>query len=100
MTKEEKELLKELIQSDAGFRDVFSLGQNQKKTTQLLIAGGMAEEFQYKNISCYRATGKGYLVFEPFWKRAWVFFTDDLAKVLSIIATILSIISIAITLLK
>jgi len=92
MRKEEKELLKELMESNEGLlsAQVFTEG-NKRKIAQKLIALDFVEEFQYKNIPCCRATGKGYLIFKPIWVRAWSFFTNDMAKILSIIAIIISI---------
>jgi hypothetical protein len=92
MRKEERELLKELVKSNEGLlsTQVFTEG-NKRKISQKLIALGFVEEFQYKNIPCCRLTRKGYLIFEPMWVRAWSFFTNDTAKILSIIAIIISI---------
>ena|SRR3989338_4096501 len=92
MKKEEKKLLRELVESQEGLLtvQVFTEGLNKRKQAQKLIALGFVEEFQFKNLPCCRATRKGYLVFEPIWLRAWVFFTDDMAKILSIIAIIIS----------
>ena len=101
MTHKEKAVLKELKEFSSGCFDYLYINQHgYNGTIQKLRAGGLVESFEYKNLLCYRATTRGYLVFEPFWKRAWIFFTDDLAKILSVVATILSIISILITLLK
>ena len=92
MRKEEKELLKELKESGEGLlsTQVFTYGY-KRKIAQKLIALKFVEEFQYKNIPCYRLTDKGYLVFEPSHIRAWYFFTNDMAKILSITALIISI---------
>lgn len=43
-----------------------------------------------------RLTSKGYKEFDPWYKKFWNFFTNDMAKILSIIATIISIISMVI----
>lgn len=40
-----------------------------------------------------RITPKGYLEFDPLYKKIWRFFTEDMAKILSVIAIILSIIA-------
>lgn len=92
MKKEEKELLKKLIASDEGLlsAEVFTAGP-YRKIAQKLVALDFVEEFKYKNIPCYRAKRKGYLVFEPIWVRIWAFFTNDMAKIISIIALIISI---------
>ena len=92
MEKEEKELLKELIESTEGMlpRDIFTTG-HKRKIAQKLIVQKYVEEFQYKNLPNYRATEKGHLMFESIWKRTWVFFRNDMAKILSIIAIIISI---------
>lgn len=89
MTNEEKELLKELTRANEGFRDVFSLRQNQKKATQLLIAKGLAEEFQHKNISCYRATEKGYSIFYPLHKKLWFVIKGDVKTIIVSLVTAL-----------
>lgn len=101
MTKQEKELLKTLVYSDEGLltRNVFTSGSN-RKISRRLAAQNFVEEFEYKKISCYRATEKGLMVFEHAIKRAWYFFTNDMAKILSILATLLSIASMIIVLIK
>lgn len=43
-------------------------------------------------------TALGYAEFDPWHKKAWRFFTSDMAKVLSLIATALSIISMIVAL--
>lgn len=92
MRKEEKELLKELVESNEGLlsTQVFTEG-HKRKIAQRLITSDFVEEFQYKNIPCCRATKNGYLVLEPIWVRAWAFFTNDMTKIISIIALIISI---------
>jgi hypothetical protein len=101
MKEEEKELLKTLVHSNEGMlsRDVFTGGKN-RKLSQRLIAFQFVEEFQYKNLPTYRATEKGLMVFEPVMKRAWHFFSNDMAKILSILATLLSVASMIIALIK
>lgn len=42
----------------------------------------------------YEIRQAGYELFAPWYKKTWKFFTNDIAKILSIIAIILSIISI------
>ncbi len=93
MTSEEKAHLRDLIHAPEGLLtvQVFMAGMNKRKIAQKLIAVGYVEEFTFKNLPCVRATQKSYLIFEPLWKRAWAFFTDDMAKILSIIAIIMSI---------
>lgn len=92
MRKEEKELLKKLVESNEGLLSVleFAYGSN-RKIAQKLTTMGYVEEFLFKNIPSYRATKRGHLVFEPIWIRAWTFFTNDISKILSIIAIIISI---------
>lgn len=101
MNREEKVLLKSLVTSAEGLlsREVFSTGSN-RKPSQRLVVQGFVEEFEYKNMPSYRATEKGLMVFEPVVRRAWYFFTNDMAKILSIFATLLSIASMAIALTK
>jgi hypothetical protein len=92
MKKEEKELLRELVGSSEGLLSVqvFTEG-SKRRIAQKLIALDFVKEFQYKNIPSCRATKKGYLMFDPLFVRAWTFFTDDMAKILSIIAIVISI---------
>lgn len=101
MTNDEKELLRTLVNSNEGMlsRDVFTSGSN-RKLSQRLVVLQYVEEFQYKNMPTYRATEKGLMVFESVTKRAWYFFTNDMAKILSILATLLSIASMSIALMK
>lgn len=94
MRKEEKELLNELITSQQGFKDTFALSQGQKsqgqkKIAQILIARGFVEEFQYKNILCYRATEKGHAVFYPLPQRLWFILKSDVRTVVVSIITAL-----------
>lgn len=53
-----------------------------------------------KNNYYYQLTGKGYKEFIPWYKKAWNFINDDLTKLLSLVALILSIIATYISLSK
>lgn len=51
-------------------------------------------------IGWIRITSRGYQVFDPWYEKLWKFFSNDFAKILSIIATILGIIATYISLRK
>ncbi len=51
-------------------------------------------------VFCISLLSEGYKVFDPWYTKLWRFFTTDFAKILSIIATLLSIIAVSISLLK
>lgn len=89
-------MLNELITSQQGFKDTFALGQGQKKIAQLLIAQRFVEEFQYKNMSCCRATEKGHAVFYPLPQKLWFVIKSDVRTVVvSIITALLTTIIIS-----
>ena len=75
------------------------------KVAQKLISEGYIEETKVAGViggddTAYKLTAKGYAEFKPWWQKAWGFFTNDLAKVLSVIATALSIIAIIVSFTK
>jgi len=96
MRKEEKKLLKELVESNEGLlsTQVFTEGY-KRKIAQGLIVSDFVEEFQYKHISCYRATKKGRMIFKPFHERLWFSIKGDfrIIMVAAITALIVSVIS-------
>ena len=59
-----------------------------------------SDSFRSRTVSTYCLTEKGYMEFDPWYKKAWRFFTNDFAKILSLIATILSITATYISLMK
>lgn len=60
------------------------------------------EEYQQGNITSCTVwlTSKGYKEFDPWYKKLWNFINNDFAKLLSLIAIILSIIATAVSLSK
>ena len=95
MKKEEKELLNELVTSQQGFKDSFALGAGKVAQLQPLIVREFVEDFQYKNISCYRATEKGRAVFYPLQQKLWFIIKSDVRTVIvSIITALLTTIMI------
>ncbi len=111
MTKEEKILLKKVIDFHKGLLypvDLFNMiGQHTSdKVIHKLIAENYIEEVPTvhhdKNYTFYRITEKGYLEFEPLLKKLWKFIrnTKNLSTILSIIATVLSILATIISLKK
>jgi len=106
MNENSKSILRRMIQeSGKGLfspSDLFNgIGQGgNNKVIHKLISEGYIEEVSQDHpnrslgtyaITFYRVAAKGYLVFAPYWKRLWIFFTNDMAKILSIIAIIISI---------
>lgn len=65
---------------------------------QLLLGQGLVEYANPEKVSI-QLTHVGWQVFDPWYTKTWRFFTNDLAKILSVVATLLSIISITIALL-
>jgi hypothetical protein len=108
MNKEENNFLKKVINHKGGGmfeRGVISpaslfngLGEHKNdKLIHKLISFGYIEEVpddvNGKIVNFYRISEKGYNEFGPWYKKAWQFFTEDMAKILSIISLILSIIA-------
>lgn len=108
MTKEEKIFLEKIINynCEGGFErgtispaTLFnSLGEHKKdKLIHKLISFGYIEvaPTQINNSvqNFYRMSEKGYTIFDPWYQKSWRFFTNDMAKILSIISLILSIIA-------
>jgi hypothetical protein len=108
MNKEEKLFLKKVIDHKGGSRfergvispaTLFNClgGHDNDKLINKLISFGYIEEAPNevigRTVIFYRPSAKGYAEFGPWYKKAWQFFTDDMAKVVSIISLILSIIA-------
>lgn len=108
MKKEEKEFLKKIIEHKGGSileRGIMSpatlfnsLGEHkQDKLIHKLISFGYIEEVSTRvndyMLNFYRASERGYAEFDPIHKKIWKFFTNDMAKILSVISLILSIIA-------
>lgn len=96
-----KEVLKKVRDNSKGLLSqsdlINCLPDRDTRLSHSLITSGFIEEVNRRikangqEATFYRLTQKGYLVFEPWWKRTWAFFTNDMAKILSIIAIIISI---------
>jgi len=108
MQKEEKDFLKKIIEHKGAGRlergtispaNLFNgLGKHSMdKLIHKLISLGYVEEVPTRvddhTLNFYRPSEKGYNVFSPWYKKLGYFLTNDLAKILSIIAIILSIIA-------
>ena len=115
MKKEEKDFLEKIIKHNGGGRlergiispaTLFNgLGEHKKdRLIHKLISFGYIEEVPTKvndyMLDFYRVSEKGYIIFDPLYKKFWRFFTSDMAKILSIISLILSIIATAVSLYK
>ena len=107
MDKKEKEILRKIflyherLLSPATL--INSIAEHNERLVQSLVAKKYIEEVPRDKIGLggsvsvinfYRITEKGLMVFASWYKKFWKFFTNDMAKILSIIATILSIIAI------
>ena len=109
ISREERDFLRRMIAHNKPLMppvDIFNgnnLGNHSSdKLIHKLISEGYINEVPQpfvdsihgivRDITYYRVSAKGYLVFAPTLERAWAFFTDDIAKVLSVIAIIISII--------
>ena len=102
MNKEEKEQLKNLVESEEGLLSVgvFTSGINKRKIAQKLIARRLVEECQYKNMPHYRATEKGLMIFESTLKKIWYFIKGDVRTIIVAIITSLIITIITLILFK
>ena len=99
-----KKLLKEFIDRGYKLYEYSGLervaGGKDKKLLDKLIGTGYIEEIRRPmhapsrgtfEMTFFRVSEKGYNLFNPWHQRAWGFFTNDIAKILSIIAVIISI---------
>ena len=113
MNEKEKIILKIAIEHKDGLLSpaelINGIAKRDRRSVENLVSFGYLEEVPqdhsginggYYKINFYRATEKGHLVFDPWYKRFWRFFTNDFAKILSVIAIILSIIATIISLVK
>jgi len=99
-----KDLLKKVIHIDGGGitrQKLYSLAENdsEARLLQKIISLGYIELYFTRaragvnniDLEYYRVSEKGYMLFEPFYKQAWDFFTTDIAKILSLISIVISI---------
>lgn len=115
MNKEETKFLKKVIGhkgwgmfergviSPASLFNILGEYKNDKLIHKLISFGYIEEvpdDVNGKMVNFYRVSAKGYAEFDPLHKKMWQFFTDDMAKVLSVISLILSIIATVISLYK
>lgn len=115
MEREEKEFLEKIINYNSGGRlergtispaALFNgLGKHQKdKLIHKLISFDYIEEVPTRVnddiLNFYRVSEKGYGIFDPWYKKFWRFLINDAARLLSIVAIILSIIATIVSLSK
>ena len=106
MTKEEKEILKKVIEHPKGLLPpvdyINVICKRNQKIAQKLVSLGYIEEVPItiqtgEQINFYRITPKGYSVFYPIHKKIWYWFKGDIrtiivAIVTSVITTIISLV--------
>lgn len=100
----EKDFLKKLIVIDGGGVDSDRLyglagNDNERRLIQKLLSVGHIETFSRivfthagdHELTFFRVSKKGHELFDTWFVRIWEFFTDGMAKILSLIALIISI---------
>jgi hypothetical protein len=108
MDKKEKSFLKKIINhvgggifergviSPASLFNVIGEYKNDKLIHKLISFGYIEEvpsDVNNRTVTFYRVSAKGYSEFDPWHKKMWQFFTDDMAKILSVVSLVLSIIA-------
>ena len=106
MTKKEKEALKKAVEYKGGLipKIVFNnmIERNGKIENSLIASGYIDEVSAYvegKTYMAYRPSEKGFMIFKPFYKRAWVIIKKDFRTIVVAIITTL-VITIITTLIK
>ena len=77
------ELLDDSNSNERMFHKLLSEGYIDEDKEQTVLGGG--------TISLYGLSAKAYAELRPWWNKVWDFFTDDMAKILSLVAIVISI---------
>ncbi|MHB8860389.1 MAG: hypothetical protein ACYC48_01490 [Minisyncoccota bacterium] len=104
LSREEKDLLRKMLDySSPIILQAELFNKTNEKLIYKLISERYIDEIREDlpgsgTLFFYKLASRGYAAFKPWWEKAWSFFTDDFAKVLSIFATALSIVAVIISL--
>ena len=99
VSREEKLFLRRLLDSPRPIAFPIELiyVDADDKTLHKLVSQGYITEIQEPAMIgggtsyFYKLSDKAYAEFRPWWQKAWGFFTNDMAKVLSVLALLISI---------